>query len=325
LQKNDLLFDRIFHWNIPSGDQGSVVVWAITSYYNPVRYNRRLSNYRLFRTKLDVPLVTVELSFDGRFDLKESDADILIQISGGAVLWQKERLLNVALRAVPSEVNRIAWIDCDLILECPDWVENATRQLDKFDLVQLFSDAIHLKSEEYQSTSLNAVNFESVPGIAGLSDAREVITVQSNRNYYQSGFAWAAKRQLLEEHGFYDAAIIGGGDCMMVAAVFGQFDGIAQRFLLNEMRRRHYMEWAVPFHDSVAERIGQVPGTIYHLSHGDLKNRRYGDRHVSLSAHDFDPGVDLRVGTHGAWEWARPKLELETFLKSYFVDRAEDA
>jgi hypothetical protein len=60
-------------------------MWAITSYYNPVRYKRRLANYKLFRANLDVPLVTVELSFDGRFELTEDDADILIQVSGLAI------------------------------------------------------------------------------------------------------------------------------------------------------------------------------------------------------------------------------------------------
>ncbi len=302
-----------------------VIVWAITSYYNPVRYNRRLSNYHLFRANLSVPLVTVELSFDGRFDLGRNDADILIQITGGAILWQKERLLNVALKAVPAEVDRIAWVDCDLILKRPDWVDEAKRQLGKFNVVQLFSDAVHLSLEDYRSNGIDTSNHGSVPGIVGLPDAKELITVQSDLNYYQSGFAWAAKRQLIEKHNFYDAAIVGGGDCMMVAAVLGQFDGITQRFLLNEMRRRHYLEWAVPFHDSVAERIGQVPGTVYHLSHGDLENRKYGERHVSLAAFDFDPDLDLRVGAHGAWEWARPKPELEAFLWSYFADRAEDS
>ena len=73
-------------------------MWAITTYFNPVQYKRRLSNYKIFRANLGIPLVTVELSFDGRFELTNRDADILIQISGGAVLWQKERLLNVALK-----------------------------------------------------------------------------------------------------------------------------------------------------------------------------------------------------------------------------------
>jgi len=50
----------------------------------------------------------VELSFDGRFELTDDDADILVQLSGGAVLWQKERLLNLALNAVPSAVKNVA-------------------------------------------------------------------------------------------------------------------------------------------------------------------------------------------------------------------------
>ena len=113
-------------------------MWSITSYYNPVRYKRRLANYRAFRENLAVPLVTVELSFDGRFELTEGDADILIQISGGAVLWQKERLLNVALKSVPSNVSNIAWLDCDVIFERSDWVDAANEQLNKYNVIQLF-------------------------------------------------------------------------------------------------------------------------------------------------------------------------------------------
>jgi hypothetical protein len=56
----------------------------------------------MFRANLGAPLVTVELSFDGRFELTDQDADVLIQLCGGALLWQKERLLNLALKAVPS-------------------------------------------------------------------------------------------------------------------------------------------------------------------------------------------------------------------------------
>ena len=62
-------------------------MWAVTSCYNPAQFKRRLANYKIFRANLGVPLVTVELSFNGHFELTESDADILIQISGGAVLF----------------------------------------------------------------------------------------------------------------------------------------------------------------------------------------------------------------------------------------------
>ncbi len=75
---------------------------TVTSYFNPMRSRRRLANYRTFRSRLNVPLFTVELAFDGQFELTSSDADHLIQLSGGDIMWQKERLLNIALEAVPG-------------------------------------------------------------------------------------------------------------------------------------------------------------------------------------------------------------------------------
>jgi hypothetical protein len=51
----------------------------------------------MFRANLGAPLVTVELSFYGRFELTDQDADVLIQLSGGACSG-KERLLNPLLK-----------------------------------------------------------------------------------------------------------------------------------------------------------------------------------------------------------------------------------
>jgi hypothetical protein len=45
----------------PEGD-----FWGITSYFNPAGYVRRRANYRRFRDRLGIPLVTVELSFTER-------------------------------------------------------------------------------------------------------------------------------------------------------------------------------------------------------------------------------------------------------------------
>jgi len=54
---------------------------AIASHYNLARHKRRVTNYRIFPEKLGTPLLTVEFSFDGNFELKNSDADMLMQIS----------------------------------------------------------------------------------------------------------------------------------------------------------------------------------------------------------------------------------------------------
>ena len=48
----------------PAGD-----LWAITSYYNPLAYRRRRENYRIFRQRLKVPLLTVELAYGPDFEL----------------------------------------------------------------------------------------------------------------------------------------------------------------------------------------------------------------------------------------------------------------
>src|SRR5215204_6644330 len=91
-------------------------LWAITSYFNPMRYGRRLANYRLFREHLKVPLLTVELSFGAEdFELREGEADILVQLRGQDILWQKERLLNVALGELPSGCTKVVWLDCDVV------------------------------------------------------------------------------------------------------------------------------------------------------------------------------------------------------------------
>jgi hypothetical protein len=63
---------------------GGEAVWAVTCYFNPAGYRLRLENYRVFRQRLNVPLATVELSFDGDFELRADDADALLQIRGGS-------------------------------------------------------------------------------------------------------------------------------------------------------------------------------------------------------------------------------------------------
>jgi hypothetical protein len=141
---------------------------------------------------------------------------------------------------------------------------------------------------------------------------------------FHPGLAWAANRRLLEEHGFYDVSILGGGDELMAAAMYGQCESSIRKFLLNAARQRHYLKWAIPFHKSVAGCIGHVSGTIYHLAHGERKNRAYRVRQEQLASFDFDPDADLRIGVNGVWDWARPRSDLEDFLRKYFTSRAED-
>jgi hypothetical protein len=51
-------------------------------------YRRRSANFRVFRERLGVPLLAVELAYGERFELGEGDAEILVRLRGRDVLWQ---------------------------------------------------------------------------------------------------------------------------------------------------------------------------------------------------------------------------------------------
>src|SRR5262245_53727442 len=119
-------------------------LWATTCYFNPIGYQRRLENYHTFRQHLTVPLVTVEVAFNGAFQLHSGDADILVQLRGGDVLFQKERLLNLALKSLPDSCDKVAWLDCDVVFESEDWVARANQALDDFGLLHLFHERHNL-------------------------------------------------------------------------------------------------------------------------------------------------------------------------------------
>ena len=96
--------------------------WGITVFFNPAGYKNKYENYRIFRDSLKrqgLKLLAVELSFGDRFELKSTDADLLIQIKGDSrnIMWQKERMLNIGLDKLPKDCDKIAWLDCDVIFK----------------------------------------------------------------------------------------------------------------------------------------------------------------------------------------------------------------
>ncbi len=312
------------------GDAQSGSLWAITSYFNPVGYRRRLANYRVFRRHLAVPLVTVELAFDGPFHLRPDDAEILIQRRGGAVLWQKERLLNVALTALPDSCAKVAWVDCDIVFADKDWVGRASAALDEVPLVHLF----HERHEVPRDTVLDPSGAweayptsESVVYRVATGDAAPgEVYVQGNPQTSRSsaGLAWASRRDVLEEHGLYDAFIVGGGDRAILCAALGEFSRLALAADMNAPRAEHYFSWARPYFDRIRGAVSYIPGHVLHLWHGDLAERRQRDRHRQLAQFDFDPFTDLALAPSGAWRWSSDKRDLHAFVQRYFESRNED-
>lgn len=304
--------------------------WAITAYFNPMHYRRRLANFRVFRKQLHLPLIAVELAFGRDFELQTDDAEILIQLCDGAVLWQKERLLNIALQALPSNCRKVAWLDCDIIFAMPDWHEAAAFLLDRCALIQLFRRVHGLGPQwtpeedqaaqvEYTQESATSSFASGVPAATSLG-----LILDNRRGTCAPGHAWAGCRELLNRHRFYDACIVGGGDRAMICAANGCFDEVMRIHCMNEQQRRWYMNWAKPFYESVRAGTTFLDADIFHLWHGDISMRKGRARHEGFQRFQFDPGIDIAHGDSGAWQWNSDKIEMHAYVRGCFASRRED-
>jgi hypothetical protein len=301
-------------------------LWSIAAYFNPCRYRSRLENYRRFRAALPTPLVTVELAFDGRFELDADAAEILVRRHGGDVMWQKERLLNIAIDALPSQCSAVAWLDCDVLFARRDWPEDALRALEKWPLIQPFATARDQLSRLSSALGDAAPSYAAAhcrgapPEMTFAYDADRV----PRRRVSAPGFAWAARRELIAPLRLYDACILGAGDRAMLQAACGRMEQEIAARLPSRAHARHYRQWAVPFHRAVDGRIGHVPGEVIHLWHGDFRDRQYRVRFDAFGRFEFDPAHDIALDDQACWRWASPKPELHALARSLFALRRED-
>jgi hypothetical protein len=146
----------------------------------------------------------------------------------------------------------------------------------------------------------------------------------AHRYRYTAGHAWAARRELLEEHGFYDARIVGAGAKVMFTTAYGQLDAPAKAYAMNRAEQEHFLAWARPYHDAVRGNVGSVGGRLCHLWHGHVADRRYAERYQEFERFHFDPYRDIGIDAAGCWRWTSDKPDLHAFLIRYMQSRNED-
>jgi hypothetical protein len=275
-----------------------MMLHAVTCIFNPCGYQSRMDNYWLFREELGCPLTTVELSFNGRFTIPDA-----IHVTGSAtnIMWQKERLLNLAIESLPAEVDKVAWIDADILFTHDEWIAETERQLNHYAVVQLFDTICFLDSKRRIQSGTRGLAY----GLAGMP-----------------GAAFAARRELLL-HGLYDRAILGGADRLMTLAWSGAWS--AQHFAYYPKPLvSDFWQWARKQRTLADGRIGTVPGVVWHLYHGSKQNRRNAERLRWLRDFGFDPRLDISLDENDIWTWSSDKLAFHQLVFDYFAGRRED-
>lgn len=326
-------------------------LWVITTFFNPMGWSSRFANYKEFRRRLDANLLTVEWSATGDFVIDDSDAELIIKVSGGDLMWQKERLLNVGLYHLPCDCDVVAWIDCDVIFDDPNWPDAACARLADHEIVQLFADVRYLGKHSVDVHDLDSCVTNVRPSfmfqyeatepsshyvschIAAQADRfrgeiRQNVVEYGNPANAAPGLAWAARLAWIRDHGFFpDRAVIGGGDMHMLYGWLGCYD----RYI-NALKQVNYRgiwsskmrTWADDLREQLP-RLSSLNGSIYHLHHGELVNRRYVDRHIDLAAIHFDPDHHLMFSTGGAWAFhAGAPSAVRPLMRQYFLSRQED-
>jgi len=306
--------------------------WVITCYFNAVGSRSRRDNFRHFAESLAGQggrLLVVELArSDGGFDLTAGAPDgQYVRVRGNGLIWQKERMLNLALTYLPSDCRKIVWLDADLIFESDDWLASTSAALEKHVVVQPFDRSVWLPKGhtryrgESQPGGEMRESFASCYRRDPLLSRHEIYV-----NHGHTGFAWAARRDFLDACRLYDSSITGGGDHLMAHVFAGALSSpcIAKMIGEGHAYARHFNDWAVRADKLCQGRLGCVPGTVFHLWHGELEKRRYAERTREFKDYDFDPDRDIRIDENGLWEWAEASLALRSLDAAGFHSRDED-
>ena len=299
-------------------------ICALTCVFNPLQYESRIRNFRLFHDAIAeaLPVYIIECVF-GDVDFALSHLPNHIGVRSESVLWQKERLINHALCHHVSHYAKVAWLDADILFTNPDWVRQTSEMLETYRVVQLFEEAYRLPqgATKYDGRGDRWPSF-------GATFAEDPSCFDAGKftPHGHTGFGWAARRDVLMDHGLYDACLSGSADHVMVHAMCGRTESrcIDVNLGRSSPLRTHFEQWAQRMYAAVDARVAAVPGSILHLWHGEIAERKYNLRCQELLELGFDPASDIVVDDRGCWTWKSDRPDLHAWGERYFSSRKED-
>lgn len=270
----------------------------------------------------------------------------VIQLRTGSLLWHKETLLNKIVADLPKQYKYVFWVDADVLFTNNNWLVDGVQALQRSAIIQPFEYCIHLERNQLKPD----FDVEVAKKVAGddklrykllwrsfcaniasrraaSSDGKRLATFTCESDNYDVhghvGFAWAARREVLERCPLYDGALIGGADHIIAHAAAGQFQHkcITKSFTDNldeiaEWEKKFYAA-VQAYSDSAATSIGYVQGDLYHIWHGEFNRRQYLKRIQDSTKHlkglDRDEnGLHVKTGKNA-------------YFKKYFKHREADA
>ena len=170
---------------------------VVACYFNPCDSVLQRENLERFRAELRAPITIIEASFNGDFVFDDSVK--IIATEKNRYLWQKERLLKIAIDQLPATVDAFAMVDADLIFRNKNWQAETLARLQNADVVQMFESIEYIAADGNLEIRLPSFAWEQQQAVPspGLP-----------------GGAVAVRRATLDRPGgaLHETNIIGGGD-----------------------------------------------------------------------------------------------------------------
>lgn len=334
-------------------------LYVIAAISNPVRFKSRWKLYERFAAHVKQSggvLVTVEAAFGDRHHALETgesqhhvpmygraptkptefhkarseDPHTYVRVRTNSEVWFKENLINIGLSRLPHDWQYVAWVDADVMFTRPNWVGETIHQLQHYKVVQMFSESQDVGPDYSRST----------PAKGFMACYNEGLPPPSTRApYYYAGgkgpilwhpgFAWAARRDAIDElGGLIDFAVLGAADNHMAHALVGRVEQ-SHHPRIHPVYQARLKEWQRRAEQHIRRNVGHVSGLLIHYWHGKKKDRRYWDRWKILVDNSYNPDLDIKYDWQGVLQLEdrlEPRsLKLRDEIRHYFRSRNEDS
>jgi hypothetical protein len=215
----------------------------------------------------------------------------IIQVNSDSLLWHKETLLNKLISELPEKYKYVFWLDADILFTNYNWLVDSVEKLQAgANIIQPFEYCIHLeKNQLIPNASDPLLNLATAGKTNKELDGKKKLWRSFSANYVADerisadhqydvhghvGFAWGARREVLEKCPLFDRALIGGGDHIIAHAAAGQIPHpcITKGFgdNIDEVEN-----WSNEFYDAVRGKIAYTHGYLHHIWHGNIADRQY--------------------------------------------------
>jgi hypothetical protein len=300
---------------------------VVAVYQNPLRWHTRLALYEQFEQemlKARVRLTTVECQLGARPWQLSTPGVNYVRVRHHTILWHKENLLNLgvaSLHTIDPDWRYVAWIDADLSFRRVRWALDTVHLLQEVAICQPWDFCYDMGPCDSHMNVHPAFCRQWVLGQPVLPSG------QQKYAYAHPGYAWATRRETLEDvGGLIDWSILGAADLHMALGLVDMIDkGMPATFQDPAYRTRLHL-WQGRALRSVNYSIGFMRGsTIEHHWHGRKTDRKYWERWQILQRYAYNPETDIKKNTWGVYEMAGNKPMLTQAVAGYFHARNEDA